>query len=157
MRGKPAQKRKILADPKYKRLEVAKFINQLMIGGKKSTAQQCVYGAFDLIEKADKNALQIFDKALANISPQMEVRSRRVGGANYQIPMPVRGERQKALAYRWIIGAARARKGRSMAEKLATEFQEAAEGLGDAAKKKQDVHRAAEANKAFAHFARRRK
>jgi len=157
MRGKPAQKRKILPDPKYGKLDLAKFINQVMRDGKKSVAQKCVYGALDLIESAGKKPLEVYDKAISNISPQMEVRSRRVGGANYQIPMPVRGERQKALAYRWLIKAAKARKGRSMAEKLASELQEAADGLGDAIKKKQDVHKTADANKAFAHFGRRRK
>jgi small subunit ribosomal protein S7 len=157
MRGKPASKRKILSDPKYGKQDVAKFINFLMTDGKKSTAQGCVYGAFDLIEKDGKKPLDVFEKAISNVAPAMEVRSRRVGGANYQIPMPVRGERQKTLAYRWIIKAAKSRKGHSMAERLAGEFVDAAEGLGDSVKKKQDVHKQAEANRAFAHFGRRRK
>lgn len=157
MRGKPAPKRHIAADPKFGRLDLAKFINFVMIGGKKSTAQSVVYGAFEHLEKAGKKPLEAFDKAISNISPQMEVRSRRVGGANYQIPMPVRGDRQQTLAYRWLIKAAKSRKEKSMAARLGNEIAEAAEGLGEAMKKKQDVHKMAESNKAFAHFARRRK
>lgn len=156
MRGKAAPKRSISADPKFGRLDLAKFINFVMIGGKKSIAQKVVYGAFDVLEKKGKKPLEAFDKAISNIAPQMEVRSRRVGGANYQIPMPVRGERQQTLAYRWLIKAAKSRKEKSMAQRLGMEISEAAEGLGEAMKKKQDVHKMAESNKAFAHFARRR-
>src|SRR3989338_3277054 len=152
MRGKRAPERKIIPDPKYGNLTVAKFINFFMKKVKKTVAQQCVYGAFDLLEKQEKKPLEVFEQAVSNVSPQVEVRSRRVGGANYQIPMPVRGERQRALAFRWITKAAQASKGKTMAEKLAVELKNAAEGLGDAVKKKQDVHRMAEANRAFAHF-----
>lgn len=154
MRHKPATHREPLPDLKYGRIDVAKFINFIMLNGKKSLAERAVYGAFDAIEKAEKKPLDVFEQAIANTTPQMEVRSRRVGGANYQIPMPVRGERQRALSFRWLRGASRARKGHSMAEKLAAELMDAAQGLGDAVKKKQDVHRMAEANRAFAHFAR---
>lgn len=154
MRHKPAVRRNILPDSKYGNTTIAKFINFVMKGGKKSIAEKCVYGAFDLIEKQEKKALEVFELAFVNVTPQVEVRSRRVGGANYQIPMPVRGDRQRTLAFRWLIGAAQKRKGHSMAEKLASELQEAADGVGDAVKKKQDVHRMAEANRAFAHFAR---
>ncbi|MBI4098654.1 MAG: 30S ribosomal protein S7 [Candidatus Magasanikbacteria bacterium] len=154
MRHKPAVRRTILPDSKYGNPTIAKFINFLMERGKKSAAEKIMYGAFDIIDAAGKKAIDVFELAFANVTPQVEVRSRRVGGANYQIPMPVRGERQRALAFRWLIGAARARKGHSMAEKLASELQEAADGVGDAVKKKADVHRMAEANRAFAHFAR---
>ncbi|MBD3310891.1 MAG: 30S ribosomal protein S7 [Candidatus Magasanikbacteria bacterium] len=154
-RGKSAQKRTIDPDPKYNSELVAKFINYIMERGKKTTAQSIVYGAFDIIKKnKDKDPLKVFEKALEAIRPQVEVRSRRVGGANYQVPMPVSGKRQDALAFRWIIAAAKARKGKSMTEKLAFELEDAVEGVGGAAKKKEDVHRMAEANKAFAHFAR---
>lgn len=154
MRHKQVSRREPLPDPKYGRVDVAKFINFIMLNGKKTLAQRAVYGAFDAIEKADKKPLEVFEQAIANTTPQMEVRSRRVGGANYQIPMPVRGERQRALTFRWLRAASRLRKGHGMAEKLAAELMDAAQGLGDAVKKKQDVHRMAEANRAFAHFAR---
>ena len=126
-----------------------------MVGGKKNTAQKVVYNCFDIIkEKTQKEGLDVFETALRNVTPVLEVKSRRVGGANYQIPMPVRGERKNTLAFRWIIDAARSRKGKPMAEKLAQELMDAANSEGTAMKKKEDVHRMAEANKAFAHFAR---
>lgn len=155
MRGKPAKKRVILPDPKYGSALLAKFTNQLMIGGKKSVAQGIVYEAMESIAASTKkDALKIFEEAIKNVQPQVEVKSRRVGGANYQVPMPVRGDRQLALALRWVIDAARAKKGKPMAEKLATVVAEAQQNLGDAIKKRDDMHRMAEANKAFAHFAR---
>ncbi len=155
MRGKQAPKRNILPDPKFNNLVVAKFINYIMRGGKKSIAQKILYSAFDLLkEKTKKDPLDVFDAAVKNVSPAMETKSRRVGGANYQVPIPVRGERRLSLAFRWILGAARGRKGQPMAIKLAEELMNAADNQGDAVKKKQDVHRMAEANRAFAHFAR---
>ena len=155
MRHKQVTPREPAPDSKYGRVDIAKFINYIMVDGKKSLAEKCVYGAFDLIEKAEKKPLEVFEQAVTNTTPQMEVRSRRVGGANYQIPMPVRGERQRALTFRWLRAASRGRKGgHGMAEKLAGELMDAAQGIGDAVKKKQDVHRMAEANRAFAHFAR---
>ena len=155
MRGKQAIKRDIAPDAKYGSVLLAKFINYVMQDGKKSVAQSIVYGAFDIIAaKEKKNALQVFEEAVKTVQPQLEVRSRRVGGANYQVPLPVRGERQNSLAFRWIIGAARAKKGQPMAAKLATVLVETSQGIGDAIKKYDDVMRMAEANKAFAHFAR---
>jgi small subunit ribosomal protein S7 len=155
MRGKRAKIRVIAPDPKYGSALIGKFINQVMQRGKKSVAQAIVYKSLESIEaSAKKDAVKVFEEALRNVQPQLEIRTRRVGGANYQVPMPVRGERQNALAFRWIIGAARAKKGQMMAEKLATVLLEASQGLGDAVKKRDDVHRMAEANKAFAHFAR---
>ncbi|MDO8499960.1 MAG: 30S ribosomal protein S7 [bacterium] len=160
MRGKKAIKRTILPDPRFNSVVLAKFINYVMTGGKKTIAQGIVYGAFELIAQSasaagvKKDPMKVFEEAVRTVQPQVEVRSRRVGGANYQVPMPVRGERQDALTFRWIIEAARARKGKPMAQKLATVLEEAAAGTGDAIKKRDDVHRMAEANKAFAHFAR---
>lgn len=155
MRHKPAPKRKIQPDPKYKNVTVAKLINYVMVGGKKATAQNVVYGAFDLIGKATgQDPLTVFDNAIKNLSPLLEVKSKRVGGANYQIPMPVRGERRLALAFRWLLLAARSKKGKPMAEKLSAEITLASKNEGDAFKKKMDVQRMAEANRAFAHFAK---
>ena len=155
MRHKPAPKRKIAPDPKYKNVTVAKLINYVMVGGKKATAQNVVYGAFDLIGKAtSEDPLTVFDNAIKNLSPLLEVKSKRVGGANYQIPMPVRGERRLALAFRWLLLAARSKKGKPMAEKLSAEITLASKNEGDAFKKKMDVQRMAEANRAFAHFAK---
>jgi len=152
--GRLRIKRTIIADPKYGSVALAKFINHIMIGGKKSTAQRIMYGAFDKIAETQKDPMKIFEEALKNVAPQVEVRSRRVGGANYQVPMPVSTSRQNALTFRWIIGAARNKKGQPMAEKLATVLLDSSQGVGDAIKKRDDVHRMAEANKAFAHFAR---
>ncbi len=155
MRGKQAPKRDIQTDPKFNNAQIAKFINYLMKGGKKSTSQKIVYKSFDIIsEKTKQDALDTFDKAIKNISPSLEVRGRRIGGANYQIPYPVRAERKYALASRWLITAAKKRKGTSMANKLAMEIIDAANEQGDAYKKKVDTHKMAEANRAFAHFAR---
>jgi small subunit ribosomal protein S7 len=154
MRGKQAPRRTILADPKFGSMVVAKLINNVMECGKKTTSQRIVYQAMDIIEaKTKKPAMEVFDEAMKNVSPLLEVKSRRVGGANYQIPLQVRADRRLQLAFRWLIGAARAKKGKPMAEKLATEILAAAENQGEAVKKKQDVQRMAEANRAFAHFA----
>ncbi|MBU1032392.1 MAG: 30S ribosomal protein S7 [Patescibacteria group bacterium] len=155
MRGKQAPKRKIDNDPKYNSPIVGKFINYVMQDGKKTTAQKIIYTAFDIItEQTKKPALEVFEKAIENVSPVLEVRSRRVGGANYQIPMQVRAERRQQLAFRWLLVATRSKKGKPMAEKLSAELLAASENTGDAIKKKQDVQRMAEANRAFAHFAR---
>jgi len=154
MRRKRKYKKDIKPDPKYNNDLVAKFINHLMKGGKKSIAQKVLYGAFDIAEKKmkGKEALDIFDLAIKNASPLVEGRARRIGGARYQVPREVRGERKINLAMRWIIQAARSGKGKPMAEKLAQELMEASKGEGVAVRKKQDTHRIAEANKAFAHF-----
>lgn len=155
MRHKSAPKREIKPDLRYSNTEVAKFINYLIRGGKKSVASCLLYEAFERIVKAGADdPLKVFETAIQNTSPVLEVRSKRVGGANYQIPFPVRPERRFFLAARWIIGAAKARKGAAMAVKLADELTQAAKGEGAAVKKRADVHRMAEANKAFAHFAR---
>ncbi|MBI5729261.1 MAG: 30S ribosomal protein S7 [Candidatus Magasanikbacteria bacterium] len=155
MRGKRAKVRDIKPDPKYGSVLLGRFINYIMMKGKKTVAQGIVYDALAIVAMlAKRDGLAVFEEAMRNLSPQLEVRTRRVGGANYQVPMPVRGERQAALSFRWIIGAARAKKGQAMAKKLATVLFEASQGLGDAIKKRDDVHRMAEANKAFAHFAR---
>ena len=155
-RGKKIPKRVIAPDAEYSSVLVAKFVNMIMERGKKTTAQSIVYGALEIL-KAKKNgeATKLFEMVMDTARPQVEVRSRRVGGANYQVPMPVSSERQSALAFRWMIAAARARKGGSMVEKLAQEMIDILDGVGGTIKKKEDVHRMAEANKAFAHFARR--
>lgn len=153
MRKKRAEKRYIKPDPKYNDVLVAKFINYLMWDGKKSIARKILYESFDLIEQRTKKpALDVFKKAVQNVSPMVEVRSRRVGGATYQVPMEVRPERRIALALRWLRTYARERKDKSMSLKLAAELIAAANGEGNAIKKKDDTHRMAEANKAFAHF-----
>ncbi len=155
MRGKKAPKRKIKSDVKYNNANIAKFINYIMKSGKKTVAEKIIYNAFDIIsEKKKDDALQIFDKAIKNVTPIVEVKGRRVGGANYQVPMQVKGTRKFQLASRWIIEAATSRKGKPMSEKLALELMDAASGEGSAIKKKQDVQRMAESNRAFAHFAR---
>ncbi len=155
MRGKAAPKRQIVPDPKFGSAVVAKLVNSVMKRGKKATAQKVVYGALSIVaEKTKDDPIVVFETAMKNVTPQVEVVSRRVGGANYQIPTPVRGERRVALAFRWMIGAANSRKGKPMAEKLAAEIMEAAKGEGTAVKKRMDVQRMAEANRAFAHFAR---
>ena len=141
-----------MPDPKFQNVAVAKFINRLMTRGKKSTAQRVLYDAFDIIVKQQKDPLQIFDEAIKNILPALEVKSKRIGGANYQVPREVRGERKLTLAFRWIIEGSRAKKGKPMAARLAEEFLAASKNEGTAIKKKQDMHRMAEANKAFAHF-----
>lgn len=154
-RGRRVPQRTVSPDPKYNSELISKFTNFLMECGKKNIARAIMYGALNKIEQVKKeNALQLFEKAVETIRPQVEVRSRRVGGANYQVPVPVPTQRQNALAFRWIIGAARARKGKAMEEKLASEILDILDGVGGAMKKKEDVLRMAEANKAFAHFAR---
>ena len=153
-RGK-VKPRKAEPDPIYKNRLVAKLINRSMRAGKKSVAQTQVYGAFDIIKDTGEDPVKVFSQALANIKPAMEVRPRRVGGAAYQIPMPVRGVRRESLAIRWLILAARARPNsqyHTYAEKLAAELQDAAKGEGGAVKRRQDIQRLAEANRAFAHF-----
>lgn len=152
---RPVKNRNIVGpDIKYSSTKVEKFINYIMKWGQKSTARRVVYDAFEEIkEKTKREPLEVFEEALRNVGPMMEVRSRRVGGANYQVPREVRPERKQALAFRWILLAARGGKGKPMAEKLAAELMAAANNEGSAIKKKDDTHRMAEANKAFAHFA----
>ena len=152
-RRKRAVKRTILPDPKYHDVQVAKFISCIMRRGKKSLAERILYTAFDRIqEKTGDDALEVFRKALGNVQPAVEVKSRRVGGSTYQVPVEVRSERRQALAIRWIISYAKDRHEKTMAERLAAEFMAAAGGEGASVKKKEDTHRMAEANKAFAHF-----
>jgi small subunit ribosomal protein S7 len=152
-RRRVAAKRDILPDPKFGNVTLAKFINIVMISGKKSIAEGVVYGALDAIAaKGNDDALEIFDKALESIQPAVEVKSRRVGGATYQVPVEVRPARRMALAMRWLVDSARSRGEKSMAQRLANEMLEAAEGKGAAVKKREDVHRMAEANKAFSHY-----
>ena len=155
MRGKQAPKRTIKPDPKFGSTVIAKLTNYLMERGKKTIARAIVYKAFDIIaQKTKKDPLEVFETALKNIQPQVEVRSRRVGGANYQVPVEVKGDRKNMLAFRWLLEAARARKGKPMAGCLADELMAAAKSEGSAAvKKREDVHRMAESNRAFAHFA----
>ncbi|MBI5513167.1 MAG: 30S ribosomal protein S7 [Deltaproteobacteria bacterium] len=146
-------KRKIVADPKYKDRLVAKLTNTVMLDGKKAIAEGIVYGAFDLVqEKFKEDSLEVFRKALDNVKPKVEVKSRRVGGATYQVPVEVRPERRVSLAMRWIVGYSRSRGEKTMAERLAAELVEAAQGRGNAVKKKDDTHKMADANKAFAHY-----
>lgn len=155
-RGKSIGKRVIAPDQRYNNVLIAKFINCLMKRGKKTVAQAVVYSSLQkLQEKNNEDAVKIFDKVMNAVRPQVEVRSVRVGGANYQVPMPVSSDRQNALAFRWLIIAAKSRKEKSMAEKLLAEMTDILAGTGAALKKREDVHRMAEANKAFAHFARR--
>ena len=155
MRGKPASKRVIAPDEKYNREDIAKFINYIMERGKKSVAKGIVYEALDIISEKTKNdPLVVFDTAIKNAAPTVEIKGRRVGGANYQVPMAVRPSRSYTLGCRWIIGAAKAKKGRSMSVKLAEELIAAYNNEGSAIKKKQDTYRMAEANRAFAHFSR---
>jgi small subunit ribosomal protein S7 len=146
--------RKILPDPKFKNELLAKFINILMVDGKKSTAEKIVYGALDIIsvKQTDKEHLELFETALENIRPSVEVKSRRVGGSTYQVPVEVRPVRRNALAMRWLVEAARKRGEKSMAQRLANEMLDASDNKGSAVKKREDVHRMAEANKAFAHY-----
>ncbi len=148
-----AEKREVLPDPKYGDQVVSKFMNCLMYDGKKSVAEGIVYSAFDRIEgRGGGDAVRVFHDALENVRPQIEVRSRRVGGATYQVPVEVRAERAQALAIRWIIGAARNRSETTMIDRLANELSDAAHNRGTAVKKREDTHRMAEANKAFSHY-----
>ena len=152
-RRREVPKRDILPDPKFGNVEVSKFINAIMQSGKKSVAERIVYGAFDIISaKGGKDPLEVFSAAVANVRPMVEVKSRRVGGANYQVPVEVRPARRMALSMRWLREAARKRSEKSMAQRLAGELLEAAEGRGAAMKKREEVHRMAEANKAFSHY-----
>ncbi|MAY41279.1 MAG: 30S ribosomal protein S7 [Oceanospirillaceae bacterium] len=152
-RRRVAAKREILPDPKFGNTVLAKFINHVMVHGKKSVAEKIVYGALDKVqERTDKDPLEIFEKALEAIQPAVEVKSRRVGGATYQVPVEVRPARRSALAMRWAVDSARGRGEKSMALRLAGELVDASEGRGAAVKKREDVHRMAEANKAFAHY-----
>ncbi|HHY64858.1 MAG TPA: 30S ribosomal protein S7 [Clostridiaceae bacterium] len=146
-------KRDVLPDPIYNDKIVSKLINTIMKDGKKGTAQKICYGAFDIIrEKTGKNPLEVFEEAMNNIMPVLEVKARRVGGATYQVPMEVRPERRQALGLRWLVGFARKRSERTMKERLAAEILDATNNLGAAVKKKEDTHKMAEANKAFAHY-----
>lgn len=152
-RRRAAVKRDILPDPKYHDKDLAKFINVIMMHGKKSVAEKIVYGALDALqEKTKMEAMEAFNQALENIKPSVEVKSRRVGGATYQVPVEVRPERQNALAMRWLTEAARKRGEKSMGKRLAGELFDAYENKGSAVKKKEDTHKMAEANKAFAHY-----
>ncbi|BCB19466.1 30S ribosomal protein S7 [Bosea sp. ANAM02] len=148
-----AEKREVIPDPKFGDIVVTKFMNSVMYEGKKSTAEQIVYGAFDIIEaKTKSEPLGVFKSALENVAPAIEVRSRRVGGATYQVPVEVRSERRQALAIRWLIAAARGRNDKTMVERLSAELMDAANNRGNAVKKREDTHRMAEANRAFSHY-----
>lgn len=153
MRKRRAVKRDVLPDPIYNSKLVTKLINSLMIDGKKGKAQTILYKAFDMIkEKTGQDPMEVFEKAMENIEPSLEVKSRRVGGANYQVPCEVRPARKQALGLRWLVQYSRLRGGHSMAENLANEIIDASNGVGAAVKKREDTHRMAEANKAFAHY-----
>ena len=148
-----AEKREIIPDPKFGDLVVTKFMNAIMYDGKKSVAEKIVYDAFDTIEaKAKQSPISVFQQALSNVAPAIEVRSRRVGGATYQVPVEVRPERRQALAIRWILAAARSRNEKTMEEKLSGELMDASNNRGNAVKKREDTHRMAEANRAFSHY-----
>ena len=151
-RRREVPKRVILPDPKYGNADIAKFVNVLMTRGKKSVAERIIYGALDNIRARGKDPIEVFTQAVQNVKPVVEVKSRRVGGANYQVPVEVRPVRRVALAMRWIREAAQKRGEKSMTVRLAGELQEAAEGRGGAMKKREEVHRMAEANKAFSHY-----
>ena len=153
MRKRRAEKRDVLPDPIYNSKVITKLINQIMRDGKKGTAQIILYDAFDIIkEKTGEDAMDVFNRAMDNIKPLLEVKSRRVGGASYQVPIEVKPDRARALAFRWLINYSRLRGGKSMAENLANEIIDASNGVGASVKKKEDTHKMAEANKAFAHF-----
>lgn len=152
-RRRVVAKREILPDPKFGNTKLAKFMNHVMISGKKSVAEGIVYGALEIVaQRSSKNAIEAFDVALDNIAPMVEVKSRRVGGATYQVPVEVRPSRRMALAMRWLVDYSRDRGEKSMAQRLAGEIIDASEGKGAAVKKREDVHRMAEANKAFSHY-----
>jgi small subunit ribosomal protein S7 len=148
-----AEKREILPDPKFGNMVVSKFMNSIMYAGKKSVAETIVYGALDMIEgKTKQNPVGVFEQALENVMPTIEVRSRRVGGATYQVPVEVRNDRRQALGIRWLITAARERNEKTMTERLSAELLDASNNRGNAVKKREDTHRMAEANRAFAHY-----
>ena len=152
-RRRRAEKRKITPDPKYGNVELARFINRVMVSGKKTTAQRIVYSALERVEsEARRPALEVFEQAVRNTMPMLQVKARRVGGATYQVPVEVRPERRLTLAMRWLILAARAKSGRPMSERLASELMEASRGQGTAVKRREDLHRMAEANRAFVHY-----
>ena len=152
-RRRAAEKRTILPDHKYKDLVLAKFMNRIMLDGKKSTSEKIVYGAFEIVsKKTDKTPIEFFHEALNNVKPNLEVRSRRVGGATYQVPVEVKSKRAQALAIRWLVDSARKRKDKHMSDKIFNELFDAYEKKGAAVKKREDVHKMAESNKAFAHF-----
>ena len=153
MRKRRAEKRDVLADPIYESKVVTRLINTIMKDGKKGTAEKILYGAFDTVkERTGNNPIEVFEKAMENIKPALEVKSRRVGGSNLQVPIEVSDERSQALALRWLVQYARLRNGKSMADNLANEIIDASNGIGGAVKKREDTHRMAEANKAFAHY-----
>lgn len=153
MRKRRAVKRDVLKDPLYDSKVVTKLINTIMIDGKRGVAQKIVYNAFDIVkEKTNQDAMEVFGKAMENVKPALEVKTRRVGGANVQVPIEVRADRSQALALRWLVTASRNRGGHTMALNLANEIMDAANGTGAAVKKREDTHRMAEANKAFAHY-----
>ena len=152
-RRRVAAKREILPDPKFGNVTLAKFMNHVMVCGKKSLAERIVYGALDMVrERTKRDPVGVFEEALANVAPMVEVKSRRVGGATYQVPVEVRSSRQQALAMRWLVDYARARGEKSMAQRLAGELADASQGRGAAVTKREDTHRMAEANKAFSHY-----
>ncbi len=152
-RRRAAEKRIVLPDHKFKDIILAKFMNRIMIDGKKSTSERIVYGAFEILsEKTDKSPIDFFHEALNNVKPSLEVRSRRVGGATYQVPVEVKSKRSQALALRWLIDASRKRKDKKMSDKIFNEIFDAYQNRGSAIKKKEDTHKMAESNKAFAHF-----
>jgi small subunit ribosomal protein S7 len=152
-RRRVVAKREVLPDPKYGNVTLAKFMNHVMVSGKKSVAETIVYGALDIVkERLNKDPIEAFDEALENISPMVEVKSRRVGGATYQVPVEVRPSRRVALSMRWLVEYSRNRGEKSMRQRLAGEIIDASQGKGNAVKKREDVHRMAEANKAFSHF-----
>ena len=152
-RRRAAEKRVVIADHKFKDVVLTKFMNRIMVDGKKSASEKIVYGAFDILsKKTDKSPIDFFHEALNNVKPSLEVRSRRVGGATYQVPIEISENRRMALAMRWIIMYSKSRKGQTMADRLAAELLAASKNDGSSVKKKEDTHRMAEANKAFAHF-----
>ncbi len=153
MRKKRAERRDVLADPIYKSKMVTKLINRIMLQGKKGTAQKILYDAFDIVKnKTNKDPMEVFNQAYENIKPSLEIRSRRVGGSNYSVPTEVRNERQQTLTLRWLVQYAKSRNGKGMAENLAAEIIDASNNTGGACKKREDTHKMAEANKAFAHY-----
>ncbi|MPN43357.1 30S ribosomal protein S7 [bioreactor metagenome] len=153
MRKRRAEKRRVMPDPKFNDIVITKFVNALMLDGKKNTARKIMYDAMEVIaEKTKQDPMEIFKQAMTNVAPLLEVRSRRIGGATYQVPVDVRDERRQALAIRWLKTYATARRDHTMSARLANEFMAAAKGEGNSVKKRDDVHRMAEANKAFAHF-----
>ena len=153
MRRTSAPKRDVLPDPVYNSVILTKFINQVMLDGKKGVAERIVYGAFEIIkEKTGKDPMEVFDEAMKNVMPVLEVKARRVGGANYQVPVEVRPERRQTLGIRWLVANTRKRSGKTMQEKLAAELMDAANNVGASVKKREDTHKMAEANRAFAHY-----